>query len=614
MPPRDRSRLLPYAIAALLLLLLGALATLQYRWIGRVSALESQRMKTRLAADGNRFIEDFDRELTRAFFFFHPGPDQPPAEGLERAARQYERWQAEAPMPEIVKDVFAARRAADGRVELSRLDPRTRRFEPAAWPDGMEGVRQRFSGQHTAHAPGVKTPFQFLTPVDPRIPGLVLPLNFFVRHGPGGPHPIEASPEAETLLVVRLDERVIAGEILPELTRRHFGSRQGTEYTVAVLDSGGRPIFVSDPAIPAAAFRRTDIRLDMMELRPFQDLRAVSFEKKHERPHGRKGEKAFNIRILSPLPPQGISTPRPWQLAVQHRQGSLENAVAVVRRHNLVVSVAILTLIAATSGLMVVTTQRAQRLARQQIEFVAAVTHELHTPLTAIRSAGQNLADGVVADPQQVKRYGSLILHEGRRLSDTVGQVLELAGIQSGRRAYNPRPEEVAGLVDGALDDCRLLVAEKGARIEREIPSELPPVLADGPALRRALRNLIENAIRHGGPEGWVGLSARRAGDRVEITVADHGPGIRREDLPHLFEPFYRGRDALANGVPGSGLGLSVVRHVMEALGGRVTVAGEGSGAGRGTAFTLHLRAAAEPLPGIGHEKAPGSAPGETPA
>ena len=110
-------------------------------------------------------------------------------------------------------------------------------------------------------------------------------------------------------------------------------------------------------------------------------------------------------------------------------------------------------------------------------------------------------------------------------------------------------------------------------RVEREIPPDLPPVLADGEALRRALRNLIENAVRHGGSAGWVGVQARRRDHGIEITVSDRGPGIRREDLPHLFEPFYRGRETQAKGVPGSGLDedlvrLLVARGVRQAEGG----------------------------------------------
>lgn len=583
MSPRDRARYLPPVSAALLLVLLVALAALQYRWIGRVSHLESQRLQARLLADGSRFTEDFDRELTRAFLFFHPEPSASPSEGLERAARQLERWQAEAPWPSLVRDVFAVGRNADGKLEISRLAPGADRFEPAAWPAGMERLRQRLS---EAPAPG-RPPFPWAALVEPEIPGMVVPLVF-------PPHAGEPIPDGEArALVVRLDERVLAEQILPELTRRHFGSPEGTNFTVAVLDEKERPVFRSDPEVPLETFRKADIRVDMLGLRPFHELRnlwigrelekGVKREAEHDGPH-----RGHHIRIAGPGPIREMRGAGAWHLVVHHRRGSLEEAVQIARWHNLAVSLGMLTLLAATSGLMLVTSQRAQRLARQQMEFVAGVTHELHTPLTAMRSAGQNLADGVVSDPQQVRRYGALIETEGRRLSDMVGQVLELAGIQSGRRVYQPRPESVESVVDRAVEDCRGLLEQKKVQIEREIPPDLPPVLADGEALRRALRNLIENAVRHGGSAGWVGVRARRREDGIEITVSDRGPGIRREDLPHLFKPFYRGRDTLANGVPGSGLGLSVVRTVVEALSGKVSVDSDGSG----SAFTVLLPAA----------------------
>jgi signal transduction histidine kinase len=193
-----------------------------------------------------------------------------------------------------------------------------------------------------------------------------------------------------------------------------------------------------------------------------------------------------------------------------------------------------------------------------------------------------------------VRRYGELIESEGRRLSDLLGQALEFAGIQSGRRVYHPRPVAVGRIVDSGLESCRWLLAERGIAVEREIAPGLPPVLADAAALSRAVANLVENAAKHAGRGGWIGVRARRdeagrTGD-IEITVADRGPGIRREDLPRLFEPFFRGRDAATGGVPGSGLGLALVRHGVEAQGGRVTVTSE---PGAGSAFTLHLPAAA---------------------
>jgi signal transduction histidine kinase len=568
MSPGQRSRIPPPAIAAVLLILLIALATLQYRWIGRVSAAEHQRLRESLLADGTRFTEDVDRELTRAFLYFHPEPSTD-EEGIRHAVRQLDRWRAEAPWPDLVKDLLVVRQSSP---QLSVLRPGAVGFEPAAWTPELAGVRQRLQAD-------TPPPFPFVAPIDPEIPGLVLPLVFASSRAPG---------DERMLLVVRLDQRVLSSEILPELTRRYFGSRQGVHYAVAVLDTDGRAVFRSDPAVPLEAFRNADLRLDMFRLRPFHELRNL-WTPRHQEPGqlDRPERPRSGYRIAGPDLHDDHNA-RTWHLAIDHRWGSLETAVARVRWHNLAVSLGILALVAVTSGLMVVTTQRAQRLARQQIEFVAGVTHELHTPLTAIRSAGQNLADGVVADPQQVKRYGSLIEREGRRLSDMVGQALELAGIQSGRRVYHPRPEEVAGLVDGALEDCRSLLEDRKVRVERDIPADLPPVLADGEALQSALRNLIDNAVRHGRPadgDVWVGIKARQTPQGVEITVSDRGPGIRREDLPHLFEPFYRGRDASANGITGSGVGLSLVRHAVEALGGAVTV----ETGPAGSAFTLRL-------------------------
>ena len=408
----------------------------------------------------------------------------------------------------------------------------------------------------------------------------------------------------------------VTGEILPDFTRRYFGSAQGTGEAVAVVDSApaGRLIFRSDPRLPAAFFRAGDVEAPLLGLRSLDELRDLWAGRRLARNRG---------GAMGPGDGPGLEGPsvggagggrghgEAWKLIVRRRNGSLEDAVTRVRRHNLAISAGILLLLALTTGLMMVTTGRAQKLARQQIEFVAAVSHELHTPLTAMRSAGQNLADGVVADPAQVKRYGALIESEGRRLSDMVGQVLDFAGIQSGRQAYTLQPTEVAAVVDGALHDCRWLLKERRARVERDIPDGLPLVQGDAAALRRALRNLIENAAKYGGrpdsPDPWIGVRARASGQGVEIAVEDRGGGLRREDLPHLFEPFYRGREALARSIAGSGLGLSVVRHIAEAHHGRVSV--ELGGPGEGKAFVLHLPVASPEAAAPAPASAP--APGE---
>jgi signal transduction histidine kinase len=479
------------------------------------------------------------------------------------------------------------------------LRPAESRFVACPWPAGLaealQGLEER---PRQSRARGA-----FGTMVVGEIPGLVIPLSFPRPPEPGRPE----ERSGGEILVVRFDREMLSGEMLPALTRRYFQTPHGIDYDLAVVDGQDpdRMVYLSDPQVPASSFKTGDLSLGVLGVRPFEELRPLWEEGRegHGRWRPREGEGGGPPpprREGGPGGPRGFGGPPPgeglhdseaWRLVVKHRNGSLEEAVTAIRRRNLGVSLGILALLAATAGMMVVTTQRAQRLARQQIEFVAGVTHELNTPLTAIRSAGQNLADGVVADPVQVRRYGTLIEGEGRRLSNMVGQALEFAGIQSGRRVYHLQPVEPGEVVEGALKDCRWLLQEKRVEVEKDAEPGLPAVLVDASALRHAVANLVENAVKYGGRARWVGIRVRREpSGQVGITVSDRGAGIRKEDLRHLFEPFFRSREAATGGIPGSGLGLSLVRHIAEAHGGRVVVKTE---EGKGSAFTILLPAAA---------------------
>jgi signal transduction histidine kinase len=589
---------LPLVSAAALAGLLALLATLQYRWIGQVSELQRQRMQANLNSAGVHFSEDFDREVTRAFLYFHPEPPREPVEERRRVIRQLQRWRTEAPFPGLLRDLYYAEKGEDGKLRLEVV--RGGDFQPVAWPEDLDRVRAHLT-RTLAPDPRRPEPFLSRTPLAAEIPGLVIPLALF------SPAPVPGE-EGErhwpnSALILRFDERVITSEILPILTRRYFGSAEGLDYAVAITVAGDprRIVYRSDPSLPVAAFHSSDAVIEMFKLRPLEELRNLWLEREGTPPPAEtapapagtveEGDRHSSHHRVFRSFTGGLSRDGGWRLLLKSRRGSLETAVTRFRLHNLGISASILVLLAVTAGLMVLATQRAQRLARQQIEFVAGVSHELRTPLTAIRSAGQNLSDGVVSDPKQVRRYGELILNEGRRLSGMVEQVLELAGIQSSHRAYNLQPADAGTLLREALAESRWLLEERGAELEVEVAPGLPPVLADASALRRALHNLIENAVKYGGPSPWIGLRARPAGGTgsgVDLSVADRGPGIAREDLRHLFEPFYRGRDAVASRVPGNGLGLSIVRHIAAAHGGRVTVdTGEG-----GTTFTIHLPAA----------------------
>jgi signal transduction histidine kinase len=197
-----------------------------------------------------------------------------------------------------------------------------------------------------------------------------------------------------------------------------------------------------------------------------------------------------------------------------------------------------------------------------------------------------------VHDAEQAKRYGDLIDVEGRRLTDMVEQVLEYAGLSGNRRPAASRPVDVASLVHDVVNTSQALPEAHDVSFDVRIDDNVPPVMADRDALRRALLNLVSNALKYADDGRWIGLTVSREQGRdgqVLVSVTDRGRGIPADEMAHVFEPFYRGRFALNQQIHGNGLGLSLVKRIAEAHGGRVTVK---SAPGQGAAFTIALPAA----------------------
>jgi signal transduction histidine kinase len=298
---------------------------------------------------------------------------------------------------------------------------------------------------------------------------------------------------------------------------------------------------------------------------------------------------------------------------VQHQSGSLEAAVGSLRRRHLMLSFGVLVLLAVTMAMVLIASQRARRLATLQMNFVAGVSHELRTPLAVISSAAENIAHGVVSEQAQVTRYGTSILKQARQLTHLVEQVLVFAATQQKIGNYPLRPVDVREVIEAALESTSSMANIAGVAVERYVESSLPPVAADFAALSQCLQNLITNAIKYGGDGRWLGIRAaahRESGvvREVEITVSDKGIGISPAELKHVFEPFYRSPAVAGSSVHGTGLGLPLVRTVIEAMRGRLTVTSE---PGKGSAFTIHLPVATGlRLPE--EEPATGGIPGET--
>jgi signal transduction histidine kinase len=173
-----------------------------------------------------------------------------------------------------------------------------------------------------------------------------------------------------------------------------------------------------------------------------------------------------------------------------------------------------------------------------------------------------------------------------------VEQTLRFAGTPSGRAKYNMRETKVAAVIESAVESQCHTIEASNCRLEVRVDAGLPLILADAAALSHAVGNLLANAAKHGAGGGWIGVRASRSRDgEVSIEVSDQGPGIPPQEIRHIFEPFYRGRQATDAQVPGTGLGLALVKGVAEAHQGRVSVR---SRRGQGAHFTLSLPAASE--------------------
>jgi signal transduction histidine kinase len=194
----------------------------------------------------------------------------------------------------------------------------------------------------------------------------------------------------------------------------------------------------------------------------------------------------------------------------------------------------------------------------------------------------------VVKDPARIRTYGEVILDQSRRLGGMIEDVLSFAGATARERTRREDDLDLGVLVDEVLAALASTLHTRNVGLERQVPDELPAVRGDAGLLRRAIQNLVENAVKHGGDAPWVAvrLDEDRAGGQVVLTVEDRGPGIDPADLPHLFDPFYRGQAAQARQVPGFGLGLALVKRTIEDHGGRISVQ---SSPGRGSTFTLRL-------------------------
>jgi signal transduction histidine kinase len=229
-------------------------------------------------------------------------------------------------------------------------------------------------------------------------------------------------------------------------------------------------------------------------------------------------------------------------------------------------------------------------LARLKSDFVSNVSHELRTPLALIRLYAETLELGRITTQEKKQQYYRIIRKESERLTALINNILDFSRIEAGRKEYEFRETDIAELVRNTLESYRYQIEQQGFAFEESIASDLPPVRVDREAIARALVNLVNNALKYSADEKFLGVKLYRDNGTLKLEVRDRGIGIARRDQAKIFEKFYRTGDPLVHNTKGSGLGLSLVRHITQAHGGDIVV---DSSPGKGSKFTLSLPVAA---------------------
>lgn len=229
-------------------------------------------------------------------------------------------------------------------------------------------------------------------------------------------------------------------------------------------------------------------------------------------------------------------------------------------------------------------------LSQLQTDFVSKVSHELKTPLTSIRLFVETLRMKRATNPAQVDECLDLLSRETERLTDRIDQLLEWGRMEAGRRVYDLRPDDLGEVVRQAVEHFSPLQLQGDAELDLKIDPALPRAMIDRPAMMMAVLNLLSNAYKYSGRPRRIGVIAEPTdgGKAVAVHVTDNGDGIPADEHKRIFQKFYRRDDRLSRGQEGSGLGLSIVAHVVRAHKGDVRVDSE---PGRGSTFTIELPA-----------------------
>ncbi|AEJ20132.1 integral membrane sensor signal transduction histidine kinase [Gracilinema caldarium DSM 7334] len=534
-------------ITGALIPLLMLLAINQLQWVQDLGIRERYRLIQGLHATATQLGNAIQNELGIIPIVFDMDGDeisQSLAKGhTDEFSKRWEAWQSYAQSPDIISDLY-----------ILYIDERTASAVPVVWQWKDSSFLQ--------------------VTIDIQDPSLFM---FPLRPGDSG---------KRFTMLIRVNNEILEQKLIPALAEQYLFGKN--DYYFRIVDTVEKNVvYESSNTDSHMLFANPDIRYPLLKpdylflFNSLPDMRDPGFEtvpamtilqmrrqsaRNQENPD-RVAEVFFDRRP----PEQRDRTERArWVLEAVHKSGSLKAVVNMFIVRNTIISLGTLVLLAFALIALTIAVRRNQELAERQQDFIATVTHELKTPVAVIGSGADNLASGIITDPQRTQQYGTMILEESKKLATMVDRFLIYSRLSSHRPLEFTRLN-LQDLIHSVLDLYKQQLVEAEFRVECITPH---PVYVNGDmqTLSLALGNLISNAIKHAREGLFLGIDLRKENHTwAIISVRDHGPGISRQERKHIFEAFYRGSVAKSKQIPGSGLGLNVVRRIIETHGGTVS-------------------------------------------
>ena len=617
--------------------LVGILGALQFKWIGQVSDSQRETWKALLGGPMTGSIRQIRIEAAQLLRLFAVKPANGPSESWRSYLNSYLSWHTVSDHALAVKRVLFYDTPPEGPSELNELFVGTRTIKPVSWDRELAIVRRHID---SAGFNLRSMPSRMWTGTWMFLPSAMAIYRPVARFGAlGAESQLNVNPVG--FLILQLDLDFIRERLIPRIVTAHFDSLlgRGLRFNVSIaLDS--KDMWVYEPTIPD---RDSDKPLDY-SLKP----QVTSALPNHARPPDstylfplrqkslpktmvplgavqrvslrNRGDllrivETSPIRLgqgpelgsygksemdgwLSKLRESGqlarlfVIAERPYVLSLRatHEAVSLEEAVNRRYKHSVAIGVVLLLLLVATMATVVISQRKTERLAAMQVEAAASQSHQLRNPLAAIALLAENMANGTLGAEERVVHYGEKILEYGERLTEIVDRTARIAALEGPIRPYRLAGVNVSEIARDAFEEARPLFRDAGFVTECAFAEDLPLALADPQALRLALGDLLGNARKYGLPGRWVRIETARPGSstrrEVQIQVKDRGRGIPAREAKMVLEPFYRARDVADSSIPGSGLGLALVRSAVEGMGGSLTLVSE---VGRGSVFTISL-------------------------